>query len=40
MVIDKSRLQEKIGTLSKARTEQIIHNIVFVLGGYIPATAA
>jgi mRNA interferase MazF len=33
MVIDKSRLQEKIGTLSKARTEQIIHNIFFVLGG-------
>ena len=33
MVIDKSRLQEKIGTLPKAITEQIIHNIVFVLGG-------
>ena len=33
MVIDKNRLQEKIGTLSKARTDLIITNIVFVLGG-------
>ena len=40
MVIDKSRLQEKIGTLSKSRTEQIIHNIVFVLGDYMASTAA
>ncbi len=40
MVIDKKRLQEKIGTLSKARTEQIIQNIVFVLGGQIATSAA
>jgi hypothetical protein len=37
MVIDKNRLQEKIGTLSKARTEQIINNIVFVIGGQMAA---
>ena len=33
MVIDKNRLQEKIGTLPKTKTEKIIHSIVFVLGG-------
>jgi mRNA-degrading endonuclease toxin of MazEF toxin-antitoxin module len=38
MVIDKSRLQEKIGTLSTARTEQIFQSIVCVLGGYMAAS--
>jgi hypothetical protein len=38
MMIDKNRLQEKIGTLPQARTEQIINNIVFVLGGQMTAT--
>ena len=33
MVIDKNRLQEKIGTLTQAGTQRIIDNIVFVLGG-------
>ena len=32
MVIDKNRLQEKIGTLSKEKIQRIIDNIVFVLG--------
>ncbi len=38
MVIDKNRLQEKIGTLTQARTQQIIDNIVFVLGGQMATT--
>jgi mRNA interferase MazF len=32
MVIDKSRLLEKIGTLSLARKEEIIDNVIWVLG--------
>ena len=38
MVIDKNRLQKKIGTLPKASTEQIVNNIVFVLGGQLATT--
>ena len=32
MVIDKSRLKEKIGTLSKQKTQEIINHIIWVLG--------
>ncbi|MDZ7698716.1 MAG: type II toxin-antitoxin system PemK/MazF family toxin [Deltaproteobacteria bacterium] len=32
MVMDKNRLTEKIGTLSPERTEEIIQNIVWVMG--------
>jgi len=32
MVIDKSRLIEKIGTLPPIKTKEIIHNIMWVLG--------
>lgn len=32
MVIDKSRLIEKIGALSKKRTNEILDNIIWVLG--------
>jgi len=32
MGIDKSRLLEKIGTLSLARKEEIIDNVIWVLG--------
>ncbi len=35
MVIDKHRLQEKIGTMSKAKIQELIENIIFVIGGYI-----
>ena len=38
MVIDKNRLQKKIGTLPKAKTEQVVNNIVFVLGGQMATT--
>ncbi len=37
MVIDKSRFKEKIGTLSKQKTQEIIHNIVWVLGHNHPS---
>jgi len=33
MVVDKSRLLEKIGALSQKRTNEIIDNIIWVLGG-------
>jgi len=33
MVIDKNRLIEKIGTLSQKRINEIIDNIIWVLGG-------
>jgi len=32
MVVDKSRLIEKIGALSRVRTNEIIENIIWVLG--------
>jgi mRNA interferase MazF len=32
MVVDKSRLTEKIGTISAARRKEIIRNIIWVLG--------
>ncbi|MDQ1352536.1 MAG: mRNA interferase MazF [Acidobacteriota bacterium] len=32
MVIDKSRLIEKIGTLSQSKTKEIISNIMWILG--------
>jgi len=32
MVIDKNRLNEKIGTLSPDRIEEIVDNICWVLG--------
>ena len=32
MVLDKSRLIEKIGTLSKIKTDEIIDNIIWMLG--------
>jgi mRNA interferase MazF len=32
MVIDKSRLIEKIGALPKKRTNEILDNIIWVLG--------
>lgn len=32
MVIDKNRLNEKVGTLSSDRTEEIVDNICWVLG--------
>lgn len=32
MVIDKSRLIEKIGTLPKNRMNEILNNIIWVLG--------
>ncbi len=32
-VLDKNRLQEKIGSLTQTKIQQIIANIVFVLGG-------
>jgi mRNA interferase MazF len=35
MVIDKHRLQEKIGSLPKAKIRTIIDNIIFVLGGHV-----
>ena len=38
MVIDKSRLREKTGTLPKKKCQEIISNIIWVLGhGKIPA---
>jgi mRNA interferase MazF len=38
MVIDKSRLLEKTGTLPKKKCEEIINHIIWVLGqGKIPA---
>jgi len=33
MVVDKSRLMEKIGTLSQERTRDIINKIIWALGG-------
>ena len=33
MVIDKGRLIEKIGTLPRERTNEIINHIIWVLGG-------
>ena len=33
MVVDKNRLTEKIGALSQKRINQIIDNIIWVLGG-------
>jgi mRNA interferase MazF len=38
MVIDKNRLQKKIGTLFKASADEIVNNIVFVLGGQLATT--
>ena len=35
MVVDKSRLIDKIGTLSQKRTNEIIDNIIWVFGGSI-----
>jgi len=32
MVIDKSRLMEKIGALSKKRTNEIIDHVIWILG--------
>ena len=32
MVLDKGRLLEKIGTLPKIRTAEIIDNIIWILG--------
>jgi mRNA interferase MazF len=38
MVIDKSRLREKTGTLPKKKSQEIISHIIWVLGqGRIPA---
>jgi mRNA interferase MazF len=38
MMINKSRLSEKTGTLPKKRIEDIIHHIIWVLGqGNVPA---
>ena len=34
MVVDKSRLVEKIGSLSPRRIDEIINNIIWVLGGH------
>ena len=37
MVIDKSRLEEKIGTLPKKKRQDIINHIIWVLGqGQVP----
>lgn len=33
MVIDKGRIAEKIGTLPKKKTHEIINHIIWVLGG-------
>jgi mRNA interferase MazF len=38
MVIDKSRLSEKTGTLPKNRMQDIMDHIIWILGqGYVPA---
>jgi hypothetical protein len=38
MVIDKSRLNEKTGTLPKKKMQDIINHIIWVLGqGKVPA---
>jgi len=34
MVVDKSRLVEKIGSLSPKRINEIINNVIWVLGGH------
>lgn len=39
MVIDKSRLIEKIGTLSKSKTKEIVTNIMWILGEEGSSTA-
>ena len=37
MVIDKSRLSEKIGTLTKKRMQDVMNHIIWVLGqGNVP----
>ena len=33
MVVDKSRLREKIGSLSKKRIDEIIDNVIWVMRG-------